>query len=426
MVMAYQGAPELVAEGVRIKIQAEQAVQARAIGRLQVNGQFSITAVLDEFKEARFPAEARLTLTQPIYTGGQAENATEAAEIRIDQAVHAARAVEQDILFAAVNAYVSVQRDRALVALARNNVKVIREELRQTRAREEFELATSTDTAQAEARLERARNTLATNTGQLDRTREAYKRVIGVYPGKLARRPPLPEIPGSLDEAIELALALHPTLAAERRALKAAGADVRTAIGVLLPQISLEANFGHFDPIPSRREPDMNATVALQVSLPFHGGGLNYAAVRAAQARVEAQGAEINRRLRDVAQNVGTAWSALRVARAQARAATVQIVAADLALKGVRGEVEFGVRTSLDILDAQQELLQARADRTVARADAYIATYRILAAVGLLTVDHLGLDTDAVYSTEYAPSIADRIFGFPRTDDTVWSTSYRP
>ena len=427
MVMALRSSPELASNRANVKILSERAVQARAGGRTQVQGIINVTTAFQELERFFYPTTLQLDVTQPLYTGGQVENATEAAEIRITAEQARQIATEQTILLNTVSSYLNVRRDQTLVSLSRNNVRVIQEQLRAARERFDVGEVTRTDVAQAEARLAAARSTLAAQQGSLQNSREAYKRVVGQYPGKLAPPPPIPDLPNNIDEAISISLSDQPNVQAARLEKVAAQSDVRTAIGALLPQVSLLGRISNTDTLGISRDSSRSATLGLQIVIPFYSGGANYSNVREAQATVEGAAATINTALRDTVQQVGVAWSDLSVARATINASQLEVRAAQIAFEGVQEEAKVGARTTLDVLDAEQELLDARGTLVSARRDQYVASYNLLFSVGKLTANHLGLEVDGVEDTSgYYASVKDRNFGYDETDDTVWTTSYRP
>lgn len=427
LVKAYRSSPELAAGRANVKVLSEQAVQARAQGRIQVQGTLSLTTAFDDLERFNFPTVMQLDVVQPLYTGGQVENATEAAETRITAEEARLISTEQAVLLNTVQAYLDVRRDETLVDLSKNNVRVIREQLRAAQERFDVGEVTRTDVAQAEARLAAARGLLAAQERSLQVSREAYKRATGDYPGNLEPPPPLPDLPATVDEAVAIAITEDPTVRAARLERIAAGSDVRTAIGALLPQVSLQASLRHSDTVQIERDADSRGALALQVTIPFYSGGANYSNVREAQAQVEGRGADINQALRDAVQRVGIAWSDLDVSRATIQAGQLEVRAAQIAFDGVQEEAKVGARTTLDVLDAEQELLNARGDLVSARRDEYVAAYSLLFSVGKLTVGHLGLQIDGVTPVSgYYASVKDRNFGYDASDDTVWTLSYRP
>ena len=436
LVMAYNASPELVSGRANIKALGEVAVQAAAQGRVQVQGTINLTTQLrsltplgnfQRLNRFVFPTTMQLDVTQPLYTGGQIENATEAAETRITAEEARLIATEQSVLLNTVIAYLDVRRDQTLVSLGRNNVRVIKEQLRAARERFDVGEVTRTDVAQAEARLAAARSLLAATQGQLAASKEAYRRLVGQYPGKLQPPPPLPDLPDSIDAAIKIAQSDEPSIRAARLDRLAASSDVRSAIGSLLPQISLLGQVTKTDTINVDEDSQTAASVGVQVVIPFYSGGANYSQIRQAQAVAEGADAAITLAIKNVRQQVGVAWSDLNVARASIRAGKLEVRAANIAFDGVKEEAKVGARTTLDVLDAEQELLDARGSLVTARRDEYVAAYNLLFSVGKLTTGHLGLDVGDVPSvSEYYASVKDRNFGYDQTDDTVWSLSYRP
>lgn len=427
MVLALKASPELKLGRANIKVLGERAYQARAGGRINVEGTISVTSQFFNLEEWRFPTELRLDVTQPIYTGGRVENATEAAEIRITAEQARLIATEQTILLRAVTAYLDVRRDQTLVSLSRNNVRVITEQLRAARERFDVGDVTRTDVAQAEARLAAAKSQLAARKGALQASREAYKRVVGKYPEKLDPPPPLPDLPKDVAEAIRFGLRDDPAIVSARLERRAASVDVKTAIGGLLPRISILGQLRNNDTLNVRRDATSSASVGIQIVIPFYDGGTTYSSVREAQAFVEARASQVTTAMRDAIQNVGVAWSGLTVAGATIRSGQLQVKAAQIAFEGVREEAKVGSRTTLDVLNAEQELLNARGDLVSAQRDRYVAAYNLLFSIGKLTIDHLGLDFGSVDTVSgYYDSIKDRNFGYDKTDDTVWSLTYRP
>ena len=428
LVEAVKNAPELAAGRSNVKVLGEQAVQARGAGRVQVQGLANIALQFSQLSRPEFPVVMQLDVTQPLYTGGQVANATEAAETRITAEEARLIATEQTVLLNTIVAYSDVRRDRTLVSLGKNNVRVLQAQLGAARERFDVGEVTRTDVAQAEARLAAARSALAATQGQLQSSEEAFKRVVGRYPSELDPPPPLPDLPVSVDEAITIGMRNDPDVRAARLERKAAGSDVRTAIGALLPQVELQGQVQRVDTVGnSRIGANSNASLGLQVVIPIYSGGVNYSNVREAQANVEGRSADINTALRNTAQQVGDAWSDLNVAKASIRAGKLEVRAARIAFEGVQEEAKVGARTTLDVLDAEQELLDARGSLVTSRRDEYVAAYSVLFSIGKLTVNHLGLNLGGVASVEsYYDAVKDRNFGYDQSDDTVWTLSYRP
>ncbi|HET7408951.1 MAG TPA: TolC family outer membrane protein, partial [Paracoccaceae bacterium] len=373
------------------------------------------------------PTTMQLDVVQPLYTGGQVANATEAALTRMSAQEALVVATEQQVLLNAVLAYMDVQRDETLVDISENSVRVIAEQLRAAEERFDVGEVTRTDVAQAEARLAAARSLLAARIGALKASIEFFRRVVGVYPDDLQPPPPIPDLPDSREQAVSVAMVGDPELLAARLDRLAAGSDVRQAIGALLPQVSLVGRVARNDTLDLDRDGRTQATAGLQITVPFYDGGFSYSRIREAQAIVESEEADITATMRETAEQVGTAWADLQVAQASIEAGELEVRAAEIAFEGVREEAKVGARTTLDVLDAEQELLNARGDLIVSRRDLVVAAYALLFSIGKLTVEHLGLDLGGVMPVaDYYEGVKDRNFGYDATDDTVWTLSYRP
>lgn len=427
LVAAVLSSPELEQARANVKVLAERAIQARSQGRVQVDGTVNLTARFFELEDFTYPNTMQLDVIQPLYTGGQVANATEAAKTRMTAQEARVVATEQQVLLNAVLAYMDVLRDETLVELSENNVRVIGEQLRAAQERFDVGEVTRTDVAQAEARHAASRSLLAAQTGALENSIEAFRRAVGAYPGDLQPPPPIPDIPDSVDQAMQIAMVEDPEILAARLERLAAGNDVRQAIGALLPQVSLQGRLSRIDTLDTSRDSSSAASLGLQITIPFYDGGFTYSRIREAQAVVEAQDADVSTTMRDTAQQVGSAWADLQVAAASIHAGELEVRAAEIAFEGVREEAKVGARTTLDVLDAEQELLNARGDLIVSRRDMVVAAYTLLFAIGKLSVEHLGLDLGEVLPVgEYYAGVKDRDFGYDQTDDTVWTLSYRP
>ena len=429
LAQAYRNSPLLRAARLDVVIAAESAAQARAGGRPTLTGTATATANLVRYNDGRFPTSLSLRATQSLYSGGQVENATLAAETRITAAEANYLGQEQRLLFAAVRAYMNMIRDTRFVSLSQNNVRVLNEQLLAARARFAVGDVTRTDVAQAEARFAAAQSTLAAQRGALETSRQNFLRVVGREPVALEAPPPLPDLPATRDDALAIAYRLAPGVAAARLEADASGIDVRAAIGALLPQLDLVAEIRRDQTFSRARvsnAPRNEALLGLSLTVPIFSGGGNYSRVREAQARAERATVGINDQIRTVVESVSNAWSDLQVARAAIRAGQLEVRSAQLAFDGVREEASLGARTTLDVLDSEQELLTARADLAAVRRDEQVAAYDLLSAMGLLTLEHLGLAATRDDGSDYYGTVDDRLFGYDASDETVWSFPYRP
>ncbi|MFZ5710193.1 MAG: TolC family outer membrane protein [Pseudomonadota bacterium] len=292
--------------------------------------------------------------------------------------------VEQGVLLDAVRAYMDVRQATENVAINRNSVKVIGEALRAAQDRFDVGEVTRTDVALAEARLAAARAGEVAADGQLAVAREAYRAATGRYPGPLAAPPRQPRLPASLDEARAIANRTHPAILQAQHEVKAAELAVELAAAQRLPSVGLAGTV-------STDGGDTTGSVGLRMTQTIYAGGALSSAHRRAIANRDRARAALLQASVSVAQQVGNAWAGIDVARAQIEAADRQIKAATVAYNGVREEAQLGARTTLDVLDAEQELLDAQANRISADASLQVAIYSLLAATGLLTAERLNL-----------------------------------
>ncbi len=293
--------------------------------------------------------------------------------------------VEQQVLLAAVQAYVNVRLTQEIVLLRQSNVRLITQELNAARDRFEVGEITRTDVSQAEAALASAQALLVTAEGNHLVAREAYKVAVGSYPGRLAALPASPSIGRSVQEARAVALRTHPTILSTQHQVKASELNVALAEAAMKPTVGLGLT------LSDSNTTDLNARLGLSMNQTIYAGGANSARYRKAVANKEATFAGLRQTVVLVEQNLANAWSSLDVYRASITATDGQIRAAQAAFDGVREEAQLGARTTLDVLEAEQDLLNARASRLEAEANRYVAVYAVLSGMGLLTADHLKL-----------------------------------
>ncbi len=324
-----------------------------------------------------------------------------ARELRIDQQKETVLAtrqalvnVEQQVLLRTIQAYLEVQRQGEFVPLRQNNVRVITQELQAAQDRFEVGEVTRTDVALAEARLAEARSQLAIEEGNLVQAREEFRGAVGRLPGDLAPVAPA-NIPYSLEQAREVALRNFPTIRQAQHQVAAAEIAIAATRTSLRPTITGSAQY--------RADQDLNesTTLSLNLSGPIYRGGQLASVVRQAQAQRDQTRANLLTTARDVSQDVGDAFALLEIARAGNQAFAQQVQASTIAFEGVREEATLGARTTLDVLDAEQELLNARANVISSEVDETLASYQILATLGLLTAQNLGLPVQVYDPTAY-------------------------
>lgn len=358
------------------------------------------------------PRDFNINITQPIFNGFQTFSRTEEAEANVLAGRFLLGNVEQNVLLAAVTAYVDVLRDMALVRLTEGNLDVLREELDSTTARFEVGELTKTDVAQAEARVSGAQSDLSQARANLASSRATYERVVRRPPGSLSQPPTLDgTLPKSLEEAMATAEAEHPALLSSRHSIAASDFEVEAIKGELLPSITLEGDYTRRWE-PSATTPDSeSASIVGRLRVPLYQAGAVSSRIRqarevATQRRLESEDVRA-----EVHAAVATAWDGLIAARAQIVADRQQIRAATVALDGVRQEQRVGQRTTLDVLDAQQELLNAQVNLATSTRNEVVAAYTLLAAVGRLNARYLGLPVAYYDDTIHYNQVRNRWMG---------------
>ncbi len=321
--------------------------------------------------------------------------------------------VEQDVLLTSVSAYLDVRSAIEQVDLQSNSVRVIGQE--QQAATDRFEVGeiTQTDVAQADAALASARASLSTAEGDLEIAREAYHTSTGKYPVKLAPPPPLPKLPANLAAARDIAQRTHPLITQAQRQATAAELGVGAAGAERNPELTGTMGVGRQRSNANsllRNEYDTVGTASIELSQTIYSGGRLPAAHRKAMAERDSARAALLNTARQVNAAVANAWASIDVARAQIRSIDEQIVAAQKAYDGVREEATLGARTTLDVLDAEQSLLEARANKITAESNLQLAHYQLLSAMGLLTVENLKLGIPTYDPSAYYNAVQDAPF----------------
>jgi len=343
--------------------------------------------------------------SQPLYRGGRTIAAVRGAEDTIRAQRSLLKAAEQQILFEAAVAYVDVLRDKNLLDLTTNNEAVIERELKASRERFEVGEITRTDVSQSEARLAGATSDKIRSAGNLQSTLAVYEQIVGSRPGDLERpniKFPLPE---TLDDAIVVAEANNPTVLAAQYIHDSAEDSVDEIFGELLPQLALFGSWNReYDPQPGLIDETTTKTIGLTASIPLYEAGATRSRVRQAKHTANQRYLEILESRRDIRQQVISSWEELAAARAEIKSREAQVEASRLAQEGVRAEEQIGSRTVLDVLDAEQEYLDARSALVTAQRDEVVAEFSLAATLGLLSPEVLAL---ADYSGEFDEHLRD-------------------
>ncbi|WP_269716405.1 TolC family outer membrane protein [Caulobacter sp. NIBR2454] len=341
---------------------------------------------------------ASLTVSQPLYTGGRVSSEVAAAEADVNAGRQNLRSVEQSVVGSVIQSYVDVRRDQERLRISQENVAVLQRQLDESNARFEVGEITRTDVAQSQARLAAARANLASSQAQLAVSRAAYAAVVGQNPGDLAAEPSLAQVlPATVDQAFDSAEQQNPQILAADFTEQASRARVAAAKAAHRPTIGLAGTLGytgHADPFDAD-EYDRQIRLSATANVPIFTGGLNSSRVRAAVERNNAARIAIETARRQVLQQVSASWNQLLGARANLVANEEQVRAARIAFEGVRQENQVGLRTTLDVLNAEQELRNAELALVTARRDEYVAASTVLSASGRLEARAIAADVPA-------------------------------
>jgi len=358
-----------------------------------------------------------VTLDQVLYNGNRTHNSVRGAESRVLAARETLRNTEQAILLNAATAYMNVLRDTALLGLQRNNIEVLTVQLNQTNDRFRVGEVTRTDVAQSESRLAKARSDSFAAESNLKTSIATYRQIVGDEPKQLSPAKSVENLlPKSREATIDLSLREHPAIIAALHGVDAQTLAIKTIEGELLPTLSLSASMlGRHETSISGNNA-WGATVSGRLSVPIYEGGQVYSRVREAKENLTNQRMQVDSQRERIRQYAVSTWGALEAAKAQIKAAEAGVRAAEIALAGVREEAKVGQRTTLDVLNAQQDLLIARTTLVTAQRDRIVASYSVLSATGRLTLRTLGIKSDAYDPKVHYEQVRDKWIGL-RTPD---------
>lgn len=330
-------------------------------------------------------ASAQLAASMTLFDFGRNRLSLDITKETVLSTREALRGIEQTVLLSAIQAYTQVKSAAEQVAINENSVRVYGEELKATRDRFEAGEVTRTDVSQAEAAEASARALLAAARGNYQIAREAYRAAVGQYPGDLAALPKPPQLPKTLELARSTAERNNPSVKQAQHNVTIAELSVQAAAVQRLPQISGSAGFGNTE---GGRQ---TTSAGISLSQTIYSGGQLSSLHRQSIANRERAKAALRQAVVEISDTTAQAWAMIDVYRAQIQAYAEQIAAAEVAYQGVREEASLGSRTTLDVLDSEQTLLDARASRITAEADLQVGYYQLLLAMGLLTVEDLKL-----------------------------------
>ena len=419
LVQAYQNNPTLLAERARLRATDESVAQALSNWRptVSISGdagyQFRSRTTTGNNKEGdtTLPRGAQLSIDQNVYRGGRTTAATRRAEnlVRSDRA--RLLRTEQSVILSAVTAYVGVVRDQAVLELNINNERVLRRQLEAARDRFSVGEVTRTDVAQAESRLSRATAERVRAEGDLVNSRATYKNVVGSAPGKLRATKPLNDLTANESDTVNMARERSFAVVEADFVERAARDQVDLVMGELLPTVTLSGDMARdFESINSESETDTFSLTA-NLSVPLYQSGSVSSRIREAKQVVAQRRNDRNRAVRDATEEGTRAWENLVTVRARMRSFTAEVRASEIALEGVQQEALVGSRTVLDVLDAEQELLDARVSLVRAERDEVVAAYQLRSAVGQLTAESLNLPVKTYDFTMNYRRVRNKWFG---------------
>lgn len=401
----YRTNPQLLADRARLRALDEGVPQALSNWRPTVTlsaeagkGRDRLRTDLDgttiKNDQSRSPQVATLSVRQPLYRGGRTLAETSRAENTVLQGRAQLQTTEQAVLLDAATAYTNLLQDQAVLDLNINNEQVLQRQLDAARDRFQVGEITRTDVSQAEARLSRARADRIQSEGNLTSSRANFLRVVGDPPGRLSPARAPANLPTSETQAINAATADNPAVLASRYAERAARDNVDLVAGELLPTLSLQGDLSRQNEVQTRGFERDVAEVTAVLSVPLYQAGSVDARVRQAKQSASQQRILVDDTTRRAKEDATRTWEALTTARARIQAFQAQIRANEIALEGVEQEARVGSRTVLDVLDAEQELLDAKVNLVRAQRDEIVSGYQLAAAVGRLTAQSLSLPVE--------------------------------
>jgi outer membrane protein len=428
LVRAYQNNPQLNAQRAIVRSTDENVPQAlsgyrpkvavtASAGYQYTDAQSTAFGSSVDFHGPQATASAGGTVTQTLYNGNQTANKTRAAESQVSGAREGLRVLEQTVLLTGATIYMDYLRDAAILEVQRSNTRVLEQTLKQTQDRFNVGEVTRTDVAQSEAQLAAGKTQQLTAEANLTTTRANFRRIIGNEPEALAPGSPVDRfLPKTLPTAVELSLIENPNVTAAMFGIDVSYLQVKVNEGALLPTVTAQASIQEaYQPAITTPKQFLTSAIA-QFNVPLYQGGAEYSLIRQSKETLSQQRLNLELTRDQTRANTVTAWGQLVAGKAQVASAQSQVTASEIALNGVREEAKAGQRTTLDILNAQQALVNARVALVTAQHDRVVASYAVLSAVGRLSPQVLRLATSVYDPSVHYHQVRDSWFGV-RTPD---------
>ena len=413
---AYSSNPTLLSQRATVRAADEGVPQALSNWRptLELKGDYGASEVKNyafSGTSSRDPRSLSLSLRQPLYRGGRTQAATRLAENTVRAERARLDAVEQSVLLQAATAYMNVVRDQAVIRLNIKNEQVLQRQLEATRDRFEVGEVTRTDVAQAEARWAGATADRIQAAGDLEASRAGYQNVMGEVPGELNRPAPPTDLPASGEEAVQIAAKGNPGVISAQFDGKAFRDNVSQIYGELLPTLDLTGNASKAYDTTGENSRIGTYSASVTLTVPLYQSGSVYSRLRQARQQAAAQRLGVARERRDAIEEATRAWESLQTARARIKSFQTQYRASVVALEGVEREASVGSRTVLDILDAEQEKLDAEVSLVRVQRDEMVAIFELKSALGQLTARQMNLPVDLYDPTGHYQEVRSKWFG---------------
>jgi outer membrane protein len=433
----YQNNPQLNAQRALVRATDENVSQALSGYRpkISVNGSAGIQSLSTTIKNVgstiplntpatyftqsgeNAPYGAGTTITQTLYNGFQTANKTRQAESQVFAARETLRNMEQTVLLNAATAYMNLSRDAAIFELQKRNVQVLEDQLKQTRQRLDAGNVTATDVYQAESRLAAGRIQMFAAEANYNTSRAVYRQAIGLEPGKLSAASPVDRfIPNNRDTAVAVGTAQNPTVSAAQYSVDVALQQVKVAESSLSPTVSLQGNVQQNNSSALATYQSFSASLLGQITVPIYQGGSEYSLIRQAKETLGQQRLNLDYTRDQARVGVLQYWAQTEASKQSLQMAIQQVKETESALNGVSEEARLGQRTTLDVLNAQQELVGARVSLITAQRDRIVNSYSLLAAIGHLSPQVLGLNVPAYDTQVHYQQVRDAWFGVRNPD----------
>jgi len=418
--LAYSNNPTLNAARAQLRGVDENVPQALSGWRPTISAAGSagrLAAGTDAVIDYRNNASISLTISQTLFRGFRTVNSTRQAEAVVRAQRESLMSTEQDTLLDAATVYVDVIRDTALVSLQRSDLAFLQEQVRAARDRFDVGEGTRTDVSQAEARAAEARASLNTSLANLNASRAVYRQVIGIEARSLSADTTISRyVPKSLDDALQNSESHQPLIRQAQHLVDAALFNIKAIEGELLPTVTLDGSVSRsWNPSATADYSD-NAEIFGNVSIPLYQSGQVSSRVRQAKEELGQTRLQLDVTRDQVRANVISAWGNYQAAEASIVAAQAAVEAQQLALEGVIEEQRVGQRTTLDVLDAQRELVNQQSNLVTAQRNRIVGGYQLVAAIGRLDADSLGLNVARYDPKQHYEAVRDKWIGL-RTPD---------